>query len=252
VLFRSAAIPRVPRSIDLPMESHDFNATGTLNVLEAARDLGVRRVVYSSTCALYGNAEELPITENAPVSPMSPYAASKLAGEAYCRAYFHSYGFETVCLRYFNVFGPGQDPASRYGAAPPNFASRLLSGVGPIVYGDGEQTRDFVYVSDVVAANLAAATAPAERVAGKVFNVGTGRPTTVNELVRTLAAAADAQHVQPIHEPSRPGEARDVYASVERFIAATSWRPSVSLEQGCRNLVDWLRAQPDRVVSFAS
>jgi nucleoside-diphosphate-sugar epimerase len=251
-VFHEAAIPRVPRSVEFPVESHEANATGTLCVLEGARAAGVKRVVYASSSSVYGDTPTLPKHEQMPVSPRSPYAASKLAGEAYCRAYTASYGLATVSLRYFNVFGPRQDPASKYGAAPPNFASRLLSGQPPLIYGDGEQTRDFTYVGDVVAANIAAWRAPAEKVAGAVFNVGAGTRNSVNHLFRLLRDLTGATDVEAEHTDPRTGDVRDTLADVGAITGATGWRPSVSLDDGCRRLVEWLQASPERIVAFAS
>src|ERR671925_718438 len=169
VIFHQAALPSVPRSIQDPLTSNAANVTGTLNVLLAARDEGVRRVVYASSSSTYGASEALPKHEQMSALPISPYAVAKLAGEGYCRAFHEVYGLETVGLRYFNVFGPRQDPLSQYAAVIPRFVTLFLTGGAPIVFGDGEQSRDFTYVENVVAANLLAASAP--RVAGSVFNV---------------------------------------------------------------------------------
>lgn len=250
-VFHQAAVPRVPRSVDFPVESHEANATGTLYVLEAAREAGVARVIYASSSSVYGDAPD-PKYESMATAPRSPYAASKLAGESYCRAYTASYGLPTVSLRYFNVFGPRQDPASKYGAAPPNFASRLLAGQRPLIYGDGEQTRGFTFVGDVVAANLAAWSAPAETVAGRVFNVGGGARHSIRRLFEILRDLAGRPDIEPLFGPSRPGDVRDSLASVDALSEATGWRPGVSLEEGCSRLVQWLRERPDRIVEFAS
>lgn len=252
VVFHQAAIPRVPRSVEFPIESHEANATGTLNVLEAARAAGIARVVYASSSSVYGDTPTLPKHEEMPVSPRSPYAAAKLAGEAYCRAYAASYGLPTVCLRYFNVFGPRQDPASKYGAAPPNFASRLLAGMSPLVYGDGLQTRDFTYVGDVVAANVAAWQAPVEAVAGRVFNVGGGHRHSILRLFEVLHELTGADGVEPEFGPPRAGDVRDTQADIGAMSSATGWSPKTDLETGCAQLVAWLRESPDRIVAFAS
>lgn len=251
-VFHQAAIPRVPRSVEFPRESHDANATGTLNVLEAARATGVGRVIYASSSSVYGDTPTLPQHEQMPVSPRSPYAASKLAGESYCRAYTASYGLPTVSLRYFNVFGPRQDPASKYGAAPPNFASRLLAGQRPLIYGDGEQTRGFSYVGDVVAANLAAWKAPADRVAGRAFNVSSAERHSVLRLFEVLRDLTGAHGIEPEFGPTRVGDVRHTFASIDAMREATGWTPCVGLVEGCERLVEWLRASPERIVAFAS
>ena len=251
VVFHEAAIPRVPRSVEFPVESHEANATGTMAVLEAARAAGVARVVYASSSSVYGDQPELPKHEGLAVAPRSPYAASKLAGEAYCRAYTASYGLPTVSLRYFNVYGPRQDPASKYGAAPPNFASRLLAGERPLVYGDGEQTRDFTFVTDVVAANVAAWQAEADKVAGRVFNVGAGNRHSILRLIEILQELAGRTDLEPEFTDPRIGDVRDTLASIDALKQATGWTPTTSLEDGCQALVDWLKASPDRIVAFA-
>lgn len=252
VVFHQAAIPRVPRSVAFPVESHEANASGTVTVLEAARAAGVGRVVYASSSSAYGDSKTLPKHEEMPTAPRSPYAAAKLAGESYCRAWTASYGLETVSLRYFNVFGPKQDPASKYGAAPPNFASRLLAGARPLIYGDGEQTRDFTYVADVVAANLAVAFAPAQRVSGGVFNVGGGTRHSILRLFEILRDLTGATDIEPEFTDTRVGDVRDTLASITALRRATGWEPKVGLEEGCARLVEWLRASPERIVQFAS
>ncbi len=240
-VLHEAALGSVPRSVEDPVGTHRVNATGTLNVLVAAQGAGVRRVVYAASSSAYGNTAELPKHEGMVPRPLSPYAAAKLAGEEYCRAFAASYGLETVALRYFNVFGPRQDPDSQYAAVVPRFATAALTGQPPVIYGDGEQTRDFTYVSNVVRANLLACEAPPEA-SGQVFNIGAGQRTSVNELwerIRTLGGAS----VESVHVEARPGDVRDSLASLERAEAVLGYRPEVDVEEGFRKTVEHFAAQ---------
>jgi UDP-glucose 4-epimerase len=231
VIFHEAAEPSVPRSIADPAATMDINVSGTLNVLTAARDAGVRRFVLASTCAIYGDSPVSPKREALAPSPLSPYAISKLTGEQLCAAFTQLYGFEAVALRYFNVFGPRQDPTSAYAAVVPKFLASLQAGVSPVIYGDGEQSRDFVAVSDVVRANLLAASVPG--VAGQVFNIASGRSTTVNNVFETLQRLTGID-VPARYEPARPGDIRDSLADTttarERlgFVAETSFEDGVA------------------------
>jgi UDP-glucose 4-epimerase len=231
VVFHEAAEPSVPRSIADPGATMDINVSGTLNVLTAARDAGVRRFVLASTCAIYGDSPVSPKREAVAPSPLSPYAISKLTGEQLCAAFTQLYGFEAVALRYFNVFGPRQDPTSAYAAVVPKFLASLQAGVSPVIYGDGEQSRDFVAVSDVVRANLLAASVPG--VAGQVFNIASGRSTTVNNVFETLQRLTGID-VPARYEPARPGDIRDSLADTttarERlgFVAETSFEDGVA------------------------
>ena len=234
-VLHQAALPSVPRSLRDPMATHAANVTGTLNVLLAARDAGVRRVVYAASSSAYGNTAELPKHEGMLPRPLSPYAAAKQAGEQYCRAFHASFGLPTVALRYFNVFGPRQDPTSQYAAVVPKFIVTARAGESPTIFGDGEQTRDFTYVANVVRANLLACEAPPEAL-GEVYNVGCGERVSVNELWRRIARMVGAS-ATPRYEPSRTGDVRDSLASLDRARALLRYEPVVSLDEGLRATV---------------
>lgn len=231
VVFHEAAEPSVPRSIADPAATMDINVSGTLNVLTAARDANVRRFVLASTCAIYGDSPVSPKQESLAPSPLSPYAISKLTGEQLCAAFTQLYGFEAVALRYFNVFGPRQDPTSAYAAVVPRFLASLMSGVSPIIFGDGEQSRDFVNVKDIVRANLLAASVPG--VAGEVFNIASGTSTTVNDVLHTLQRMTGST-VRGQYEPARSGDIlhslADTTTARERlgFVAETSFEAGVA------------------------
>jgi UDP-N-acetylglucosamine/UDP-N-acetyl-alpha-D-glucosaminouronate 4-epimerase len=232
-VLHQAALTSVIGSIEDPAATDRVNVGGTMNVLIAAREAGVRRVVLAASTAAYGDSTELPNRETMLPRPLSPYAASKLAAEAYCQAFRSSYGLETVMLRYFNVFGPRQDPASPYAAAIPRFIIAALRGESPVIYGDGEQTRDFTFVANVARANLLACTAPAARVAGEVFNVGSGCSVTINEVWSRIRQALDVP-LDARRAPGRPGEVRDSRASIEKAAAAMGYRPHVDFPTGLR------------------
>lgn len=238
-VLHQAALGSVPRSVDDPVTTHAVNATGTLNVLKAAVDAGVGRVVYAASSSAYGDTEELPKHEGMVPRPRSPYAVTKLSGEEYCRAFRASYGLETVALRYFNVFGPRQDPGSQYAAVIPLFATAALEDRPATIFGDGEQSRDFTFVSNVVDANLQAVRAPGAAL-GEVFNVGAGRQTTINELWGTirelLGASAEAEHREP-----RAGDVRHSLASLERATRMLGYQPAIDVEEGLRRTVAWYR-----------
>lgn len=237
-VLHQAALASVPRSLRDPVATHHANTTGTLNVLLAARDAGVRRVVYAASSSAYGNTTELPKHEGMVPRPLSPYAVSKLTGEQYCRACAASFGVETVALRYFNIFGPRQDPNSQYAAVVPKFITAALANEGPIIYGDGEQTRDFTFVANAVRANMLACIAPARGCCGEVFNVGCGTRISVNGLWRRIATLlecpAEAQYV-----PARSGDVRDSLASLHRIQGALGYSPEVSLDDGLQRTVEW-------------
>lgn len=244
-VLHHAALPSVAQSIEDPITSHDVNATGTLNVLAAAREAGVRRVVYASSCAVYGDSPTLPKVETMAPQPMSPYAASKLAGEHACRVFHGCYGLETVALRYFNVFGARQDPASEYAAVVPKFVTLLLQKKKPIVFGDGKQTRDFTHVENVVQANLLACTAP--KAPGEVLNVACGDRVTIAGLCWMIGEMAE-HPVEPKLKPARPGEVRHSLADVSRSADVLGYRPVVNLREGLERTVAWYR---DRVAAEA-
>lgn len=240
VVFHEAALGSVPRSVADPVTTHDVNITGTLNVLLAARDAGAKRVVYASSSSVYGETPVLPKVEEMTPQPLSPYALSKLAGEHYASVFNHVYGFEIVALRYFNIFGPRQDPESQYAAVIPRFITALLEGKPPVVYGDGLQSRDFTYVENVVNANLKAA--EAEGVAGRAFNVACGGRYTLLDLLTRVKEILGSD-IEPVHEAARPGDVRDSQASVEAAKRAFGYSVSVDFEEGLRRTVDWYRQQ---------
>jgi nucleoside-diphosphate-sugar epimerase len=234
-VLHQAALPSVPRSVRDPEGSHAVNATGTLQVLLAARDAKVKRVVYAASSSAYGNTPELPKHEGMVARPLSPYAVAKLAGEQYCRAFHASFGVPTVALRYFNVFGPRQDPTSQYAAVVPKFIVAARTGEPPTIYGDGEQTRDFTYIANVVRANLLACEAP-DAALGEVFNVGCGERISVNELwrrIRTLVGSS----VEPRYEPTRTGDVRDSLASIARARELLGYEPVMTVAEGLRATV---------------
>jgi UDP-N-acetylglucosamine/UDP-N-acetyl-alpha-D-glucosaminouronate 4-epimerase len=236
-VLHQAAVPSVPRSVRDPITTHEANVTGTLNVLLAASDAGVKRVVYAASSSAYGNTAVLPKHEHMTPQPLSPYAASKLAGEAYLRVFHETYGLETVALRYFNVFGPRQDPTSQYSAAIPKFISAALSGKPPTIYGGGEQTRDFTYVMNVVHANMLACEAPCEAL-GQVFNVACGERISVNllwERIRELTGGT----VEAEYCPPRAGEVRDSVASLEKIRRVLGYEPLVGFDEGLRLTVEF-------------
>jgi len=238
-VFHQAAIPSVPRSIADPQATNLANISGTLSVLMAARDAGVKRVVVASSSSVYGDDPGLPKVEERTGRVLSPYALSKAVDEEYCRLSLQLYGLETVCLRYFNVFGPRQDPKSEYAAVIPRFATRLLAGVPPIIYGNGEQTRDFTYISNVVDANWVAATHP--KAAGETFNIGCGTRTSLNQLVREMSLILNSS-CKPIYESARPGDIPHSVANVEKAQRLLGYSPAVSLKEGLARVIDWFRA----------
>ncbi len=234
VVYHLAAMVSVPESMAKPLEAESINAAGTLHLLNVARAAGVRRLVLSSTSAVYGDEPTLPKTEAMATQPQSPYAISKLTAEAYCHLYTRAFGPETAVLRYFNVFGPRQDPASPYSGVISIFVDRLGRGKAPLIFGDGEQTRDFVFVEDVVRANLLAAAVPAA--AGQIFNVGTGRPVSINHLFEQLRRIFECD-LKPDYQPARPGDIRYSYADPSRAQAVLGWSAEVAFEDGLRRLV---------------
>lgn len=230
-VFHQAAIPSVQRSVTDPVRTHEVGATGTLRMLMAAKDAGVCRFVYAGSSSAYGDTPTLPKREDMAERPLSPYAVAKLAGEQYVRVFAHVYRLETVVLRYFNVFGPRQDPSSQYSAAIPRFIAMAAEGRAPLINGDGEQTRDFTYIDNVVEANLLAAKTPADRVSGGVFNVGAGERTSVNDLWRTIRSVVGAT-VDAQHGPPRAGDVRDSLADLTRIRRAMGYQVHVALREG--------------------
>jgi UDP-glucose 4-epimerase len=237
VVYHLAALPSVARSVADPVASHQVNVDGTLNVLLAARDAGVRRLVYASSSSVYGNTPVLPKHEEMPVSPRSPYAASKLAGEAYCRGFAHVYPLETVSLRFFNVFGPRQDPNSQYAAVVPRFVTRMLAGVPAEVTGDGLQTRDFTFVANAVEACRLAAAAGPEAV-GETMNVGCGDRISVLDLVHLLNDLLGGS-IAPEFTAPRPGDVRDSQAAIDKAHRLIGYRPLVPVRDGLAATVRW-------------
>ena len=241
-IFHLAALPSVPRSVKEPRSSHEVNLDGTFNVLEGARVAGVRRVVYSASSSAYGNQPGFSRTETMTPQPLSPYAVQKLAGELYMQSYWRVYGIETVCLRYFNIFGPRQVPDSPYAGVMARWILQMIRGEHPAIFGDGEQGRDFTYVANAVGANLLAVDAPAERVAGRVFNVAMGERHTLNETYRLLAGLLEYER-EPEYEPARAGDVRDSLADISAAHEALGYVPSVGFEEGLRLTVDWYRQE---------
>ncbi len=237
-VFHLAAIPSVARSIENPAATQRANINGTLSVLTAARDAGVRRVVAASSSSIYGDDPGLPKREERLGRCLSVYALSKYVTEEYCRLFHTLYGLETVCLRYFNVFGPRQDPHSDYAAVIPRFCTRMLAGKQPVVYGDGEQSRDFTYVANVVEANWIAANHP--RAVGEAFNIGCGGRTSLNQLIDMLNGILGAR-LQPLYEPPRKGDVKHSAADAGKAAKIIGFTPSVSLEEGLRRVLDWYR-----------
>ena len=238
-VLHEAAVPSVPRSVSDPVGSHEANATGTLNMLVAARDAKVRKLIYAASSSAYGNTTELPKHEGMRPRPLSPYAAAKYAAECYCAAFHATYGLSTIALRYFNIFGPRQDPASQYAAVIAKFAACAHAHEPPIIYGDGEQTRDFTYVANAVEANLLACQADAE-VDGEVFNVGCGERISVNELWRRISSAAGA-HAKPDYAPARAGDVHDSLASLDKIERLLGYRPVTDLDTGLRKTLNYCR-----------
>ncbi len=240
-VFHMAALVSVPISVADPVQSDAINSGGTLTVLLAARDNGVRRVVFSSSAAVYGNTEVIPTTEGVLPSPMSPYGVQKLMGEHYARNFAHLYGLQTISLRYFNVYGPGQDPTSPYAAAIPKFLMKLLHGESPIVFGDGEQTRDFCYVEDVVAANRCAAASVDSSAHGAAYNIGGGGRISVNFLLPKIQERLGVS-IPVRYEPEREGDIKHSGADIGSARAALAYQPATSLDVGLRETAAYYRA----------
>lgn len=242
-LFHLAALPSVVSSVEQPAIANAVNLDGTVNLLVAARDARVERFIFSSSSAVYGDSPELPKRERMSPAPLSPYAVQKLAGEYYCGIFHGLYGLPTIALRYFNVFGPRQNPRSQYAAVVPLFVEAFRDRRPPTIYGDGGQTRDFIYVEDVARANLACCTAPAAALGG-VFNVAWGQRLTVNELAAMIARIMKRSDIKPIHDPPRPGDVRDSQADTSLALKVLGWKPCVAFEEGMRRTVEWFANAP--------
>jgi nucleoside-diphosphate-sugar epimerase len=240
-IFHEAAIPSVPKSVIDPLGSNRANVDGTMHLLIAARDAKVRRVVYAASSSAYGDTPTLPKREDMPPNPISPYAVAKLAGELYMVSFFRCYGLETVCLRYFNIFGPRQDPTSPYSGVLAKFITRMLTGQRPTIFGDGSQSRDFTYIDNAVQANMLAAKAPAEQVAGKVFNVATGQRVDLNETFRLLQGMTGYTG-KVEHGPERGGDIKHSLADISRAAKHLGYSPQVNFEEGLRRTVEWYRS----------
>jgi nucleoside-diphosphate-sugar epimerase len=239
-VLHEAAIPSVPRSVANPLESNRANIDSTLNLLIASRDSGVKRLVFAGSSSVYGDTEVLPKTETMPTNPLSPYALQKLMGEMYGQMFTRLYGFEAVTTRYFNVFGPRQDPGSPYSGVISLFIKALHEGTPPVIYGDGEQTRDFTYVTNVVDGVIRAAETPG--VGGEVFNVATNGRISLNELLATLKKIFGS-NVEPIYKEVRAGDVRDSQADISKAQRLLGYQPLVGLEEGLRHTVDWFTKQ---------
>lgn len=235
-VLHQAALPSVARSVNDPLTSNAVNIEGTLNVLLAARDHKVKRLVYAASSSAYGDTPTLPKIETMPSNPQSPYAVTKLTGELYCQNFYKIYGLETVCLRYFNVFGPKQDPASFYSAVIPKFISAMLKGDSPLIYGEGEQSRDFTYIENVVAANLLACLAP--KAAGQVFNIGCGERHTVNELAKKIADILRVD-LKIERRPARSGDVKHSLADINKAKQILGYKVQVDFNHGLEKTINW-------------
>lgn len=234
-VFHQAALVRVPHSIDDPLTTNEVNITGTLNVLMATRDNRVKKVIYAGSSSVYGNSPTLPQREDMPPNPLSPYAVTKLTGESYCNIFCRIYGLPSVCLRYFNVYGLRQDPHSRYATAIPAFIGRISQNLPPIIFGDGEQSRDFSFIEDVVRANILAAESNAEG----VFNIGSAKSTTINQVAKIIINLM-GKNLKPVHEQPRPGDPRHTLADVSKA-KSFGYEPKYTLKDGLTRIINNLR-----------
>lgn len=233
-VLHQGALPSVPRSVKDPITSNDVNINGTLNILEASREFGVKRVVFASSSSVYGNSEVMPKVETMPVAPLSPYALTKYAGERYCQIYYQLYGLQTVALRYFNVFGPNQDPTSQYSAVIPKFIRMMKEGKRPVIYGDGTQSRDFTFVSNNVEANILACTAPG--IAGEVFNIACGERYTLNDLVDSLNSLLGTS-IAPEYDDERPGDVRHSLADIDKARRMIGFTVNTKFVEGLKKII---------------
>jgi UDP-glucose 4-epimerase len=240
IVFHEGALPSVPRSVKDPVPSHDCNTNGTFNLLNAARAAEVKRVIYAASSSAYGNQPGMPRRESMVPMPIAPYAVQKLTGELYMKSYWQVYGLETVCLRYFNIFGPRQVPDSPYSGVMAKFILQMMRGEQPTIFGTGDQGRDFTYIENAVSANLLAAAAPTEKVAGRVFNVACGERHTLKETFAVLAELLDFK--QPVlFGPARNGDVLDSLADISAAQEAFGYKPLVGFEEGLRRTVEWYR-----------
>jgi len=237
-VLHQAALPSVPRSVENPLLTNEINITGTLNLLLASRDAGVQKFVFASSSSVYGDNPQLPKKEGNEGIPLSPYAISKRVGEMYCRVFSQVFNLSTVCLRYFNIFGPRQDPFSQYAAAIPNFITRMVKEETPVIFGDGEQSRDFTYVSNVVEANILAS--KARGVSGEIFNIACGERTTVNSLVENINKVLDKE-IKPSYDDVRPGDIKHSFADISKARKILKYEPSVPFSEGLRNTILWFK-----------
>ncbi len=239
VIYHLAALGSVPRSVKEPAMSHDVNVNGIVNMLLAGRDAKAKRFVFSSSSSVYGQSEVLPQNEGLPLAPISPYGATKAVGEIYCRTFYETYGLQTISLRYYNVFGPRQDPMSQYAAAIPLFVSALLKDEPPTIFDDGEQSRGFTYIENVMEANWLAANA--KEMHGQAINISTKNAVTVNTVVNTIKKLMGKEGIRPVYAPPRPGDIKHSLADVTRAKELIGYEPFVSFEEGIAKAIDWYR-----------
>jgi nucleoside-diphosphate-sugar epimerase len=239
VVYHLAALGSVPRSMKDPATTHDVNVNGTFNVLMAARDEKVKRIVFSSSSSVYGQSPVLPQHEGLPLAPISPYGATKAIGEIYFRSFYETYGVQSVCLRYYNVFGPRQDPTSQYAAAIPLFVSALMRDKPPTIFDDGEQSRGFTYIENVMQANWLAANA--KETHGEAANISTKNAVTVNTVVNTIRKLLGKENIKPVYVPPRPGDIKQSLADVRRAKELIGYEPFVSFEEGIAKAIDWYK-----------
>ena len=236
-ILHQAALPSVPRSVKDPLTSNEVNVVGTLNILNAAKEIKVKRIVYASSSSVYGDLEVLPKTEDMLPKPLSPYAVSKLAAEKYCQVFTNLYGLETIVLRYFNVFGPRQDPNSQYSAVIPKFIKMIKEGTSPTVFGDGEQSRDFTYVRNVVEANLLACKKNTEELSGEIFNVAFGKRITINELLNSINDILKT-NIQPNYTDPRPGDVKHSLSNIGKIRQLLDYEPEVDFFEGLKRVIN--------------
>jgi len=239
VVYHLAALGSVPRSVEDPAMSHDVNVNGIVNMLIASRDAKVKRFVFSSSSSVYGQSKVLPQHEGLPLAPISPYGATKAAGEIYCRAFYETYGLQTISLRYYNVFGPRQDPTSQYAAAIPLFVSALMRDKSPTIFDDGEQSRGFTYIDNVMQANWLSANV--KRTQGEAVNISTKDAVTVNTVVNVIKKFLGKENIKPVYAPPRPGDIKQSLADVKRAKEIIGYEPFISFEEGITKAINWYK-----------